>query len=214
MSSFPNPNNSDVLPLPPNMGPQIKDLFTPEEIQTYSTNPALLYEEFQKRRQAHYANTNPPQPQQNVGGPQMSAITEQQMALGESEYRRRQQQLSNNTNADPIAARIAFGPSAPNSDRLGGGVGGGLQDGLTLVGPSSLSALALLPGKIGKTASMVGKAAQLPNELMGAAAKKVTGTQGIPLLGSAVGRMANNTFKQGVGLSATDQFLKMFGRNK
>lgn len=212
MSSF--PNNSDILPLPPNMGPQIKDLFTPKEIQTYSTNPALLYEEFQKRRQAYYANTNSPQPQQNVGGPQMSAITEQQMALGESENRRRQQQLSNNTNADPIAARIAFGPSAPNSDYLGGGVGGGLNDGLTLIGPSGLSALNLLPGKIGKTASMMGKAAQFPNELLGAAVKKITATQGVPVLGTAVGRMANKTLKQSLGLSATDQFLKMFGRNK
>lgn len=209
MSAF--PTSSNPFPLP-EMGPQIQNLFTVEEIKKYASNPALLYDEFQKRRQAHYANTAP---QQNVGGPQMSGITEAQMALGESEYRRKQQQLANNTNMDPIAARVSFGPSAPESDRLGGGVGGGLADGLALVGPGSLSALSMLPGKIGKTAVMAGKVAQLPNELMAAAAQKVTGTKAVPLLGTAIGRVANNTFKNGTGLSATDQFLKTtFGRNQ
>jgi len=206
MSAF--PTNSDPLPLPANTGPQIQDLFTPEEIKKYSTNPALLYDEFQKRRQAYYANTNPPQPQQNVGGPQMSGITEAQMALGESEYKRKQQQLANNTNADPIAARVAWGPSAPESDFLGGGVGGGLADGLALIAPSKLAALGMLPGKVGKTAHMLGRASELPNELLGMAVQKATGTEAIPLAGKAIGRVANKAFKQGVGLSATDQFLK------
>lgn len=206
MSAFPTKPNP--LPLPANTGPQMKDLFTVEEIKKYATNPSLLYDEYQKRLQAHYDNMYPLQTQQNVGGSQIGGITDDEMTRGESEYKRKQRQLANNTNMDPIAGRVSFGPSAPNSDYLGGGVGGGLYDGLALVAPSKFAALGMLPGRVGKTATGLARFSELPNQLLGMAAEKATGTAALPLVGRAIGRAANKTFKQGVGLSATDQFLK------
>ena len=205
MSAFPTYRNP--LPLPPNTGPQMKDLFTAEEIKKYATNPDLLYYEYQKRLQAYYDNMYPPQTQQKMEGPQIGGITQTEMTRGESEYKRKQQQLANNTNADPIAARVAFGPSAPMSDYLGGGVGGGLLDSLALVSPGKFSSLGMLPGKTGKIGKEVGKYLDLPNELVGMAAQRATGMAALPLVGRVVGRTAQNIYKEGFGKSATDQFL-------
>ena len=167
-----------------------------------------IYDHESIQRKPNYAKTNPSQQADPTKVPQIGGITDDEMARGESEYKRKQRQLANNTNMDPIAARVSFGPSAPNSDYLGGGVGGGLYDGLALIAPSKFTALGMLPGRVGKTAEGLGKLSELPNELVKMAAEKATGTGTVPLLGRAIGRATEKIFTKGVGLSPTELFAK------